>query len=450
MTALPPLEFGTDGLRGRAGQPPLDPATMRAVGAALGVLLQRSGGEQKRVLVGNDGRESAVWLLEALAQGLAAAEVSISDLGLCTTPALAVLTHHHPFDAGIMISASHNPAHDNGIKIFAADGTKLDAEAEQEIARLAMALQPAELRPARIKDRSDLLRDYEHRLANAFPHLDLTGRKICLDAAHGGGSELAAHVLRAFGAEVVEIGGEPDGFNINDGVGALHPEGLAQAVLDHGAALGIALDGDGDRGIFVDDQGSIRDGDDVLALFGTALHRAGRLPRGMLAATVMSNLGLHRALGAAGVQIHSTPVGDRHVFLAMRQHGIALGGEQSGHILFADHELVGDGLYTGLRLLDWLGRDPSLAAHFAASGFRRFPQHLENVAVRSKPELASLPAVAAAIAAVTQELGDNGRLLVRYSGTEPKCRVMVEAASAEQTHRLAAQVADAIRAAIGA
>jgi len=449
MTEITSLEFGTDGLRGRAGQPPLDPPTMRAVGAALGVLLQRTGGEQKRVLIGNDGRESAVWLLEALAQGLAAAEVSITDLGLCTTPALAMLTRRHPFDAGIMISASHNPAHDNGIKIFAADGTKLDSDSEQEIARLASALQPAELRPARIKDRSDLVRDYENYLASAFPQLDLTGRKVCLDAAHGGGSELAGRVLHAFGAEVVEIAGEPDGFNINDGVGALHPEGLAQAVLDHGAALGIALDGDGDRGIFVDDRGEVRDGDDVLALFGTALHRAGKLPHGMLAATVMSNLGLHRALSAAGVQVHSTPVGDRNVFLAMRERGIALGGEQSGHILFADHELVGDGLYTGLRLLDLLGRGPSLAACFAASGFQRFPQHLENVAVRSKPELSTLPTVTAAIAAVEQELGANGRLLVRYSGTEPKCRVMVEAASAEQTHRLAEQVASAVRAAIG-
>jgi phosphoglucosamine mutase len=446
MTALPPLEFGTDGLRGRAGQPPMDPASLRGVGAALGVVLQRSGRDQKRVLLGNDGRDSAGWILEVLAQGLSAAEVACNDLGLCTTPALARLVRSEHFEAGVMISASHNPATDNGIKIFASSGEKLEPTDEAELARLAVALAPEQLRTPRIRGRSELLRRYEEQLAAAFPELDLTGQTVCLDAANGGGSELAGRVLRGFGAEVVEVACNPDGTNINDGCGALHPEALAAAVREHGARLGIALDGDGDRGIFVDEAGTVRDGDDVLALFGRSLHRAGRLPHQTVAATVMSNLGLHRALGSLGVAVHTTAVGDRNVFVAMRERGLALGGEQSGHVLFADHDLVGDGLYTGLRILAEL-RGGSAAAAFA--GLHRYPQALQSVPVRDKPDLAGIPTVAAAIAAAERELAGDGRLLVRYSGTEPKCRVMVEAADAATTTRLCQSVAAAVQAALG-
>lgn len=448
MSTIEPPKFGTDGLRGRAGEAPMEPETLRRVGAALGVLLQRDGGEQKRVLVGNDGRESASWILEALAQGLGAAEVSISDLGLCTTPALAFLTRTQPFDAGIMISASHNPAADNGVKIFAADGTKLRDDDEAEIARLAVELRPAELRSPRTKDRSDLLRRYEEHLAQHFPDLDLEGRKVCIDGANGGGSLLAPRILRAFGAEVVELGCEPDGFNINEGNGALHPEGLAAAVRAHGACLGICLDGDGDRGIFADEHGTVRDGDDVLCLFGLELQRQGRLPGATVVATVMSNLGLHKALGGAGVKVHTTPVGDRNVFLAMRELGAAIGGEQSGHILFADHHLIGDGLYTALRLLALAsGREQGMAKAFAA--FHRFPQQLINVPVLRKPPLDSVPAIAAKAAEVERVLGNDGRLLLRYSGTESKCRVMIEAAEAALTQRLCRELADVVRAELG-
>lgn len=446
MTSPAPLEFGTDGLRGRAGQPPLDPHTLRGVGAALGVLLQRAGREQKRVLLGNDGRESAGWILEALAQGLGAAEVACSDLGLCTTPALARLVRSERFDAGVMISASHNPATDNGIKVFAGNGEKLEPSDEQELARLATALAPEQVRAPRIRSRTELLRRYEEQLAAAFPELDLTGQTVCVDAANGGGSELAGRVLRGFGATVVEIACAPDGGNINDRCGALHPESLVTAVREHGARLGIALDGDGDRGIFVDDAGTVRDGDDVLALFGRLLHQTGRLPHHTVAATVMSNLGLHRALAKVGVAVHGTAVGDRNVFLAMRERGLALGGEQSGHILFADHDLVGDGLYTGLRILAEL-RGGSAAAAFA--GLQRYPQALRSVPVRAKPDLGSVPEIAAAIAAAERELQGDGRLLVRYSGTEPKCRVMVEAADAATTERICTAVVAAVQAAIG-
>ncbi|HEX5051336.1 MAG TPA: phosphoglucosamine mutase [Planctomycetota bacterium] len=446
MTSIEPPQFGTDGLRARAGEPPMDPETLRRVGSALGVLLQRTGGAQKRVLIGNDGRESAPWILEALAQGLGATEVSVADVGLCTTPALAFLVRTGPFDAGIMISASHNPAHDNGIKIFAADGTKLRDEEEAEIAELCVDLRPAEPRTPRIRDRSDLLVSYESSFAEQFPTLDLEGRIVCVDAANGGGSLLAPSILRAFGAEVVEVACEPDGFNINDGTGALHPEGLRAAVLEHGACLGICLDGDGDRGIFVDELGTVRDGDDVLSLFGRALHAEGRLPGDTIVATVMSNLGLHKALREVGVRVHVTPVGDRNVFLAMRERGCAVGGEQSGHILFADHHLVGDGLYTGVRLLALAG--DGMARAFAA--FHRFPQELISVPVARKPDLDTVPAVAAKKAEVERLLGENGRLLLRYSGTEPKCRVMVEAADAALCARLCRELAAVVAAELGA
>lgn len=448
MSSFQPPKFGTDGLRAKAGEPPIDVETLRRVGAALGVLLQRGGGEQKRVLVGNDGRESAPWILEALAQGLSAADVAVSDVGLCTTPALAFLARTQPVDAGVMISASHNPAHDNGIKIFAHDGAKLSDEDEREIERLSAELRPEQPKTPRIRDRSDLLRQYEDHLVAVFPTLDLTGRRICLDAAHGGGSLLAPRVLRGFGAEVVEVACAPDGFNINEGVGALHPEATVAAIRDHGAELGICLDGDGDRGIFVDERGTVRDGDDQLCLFGLELQRRGQLPGNAVVATVMSNLGLHKALAQAGIRIHTTPVGDRNVWLAMRQHGCGVGGEQSGHLLFAgDGHLTGDGLFTALQLLS-LPAPNGIAALFAS--FRRYPQELVNVKVARKPELSSVPAIAAAARAVEQELGSEGRLLLRYSGTEPKCRVMVEAADAALVHRLCHDLAAVIARELGA
>ncbi|MEZ6037371.1 MAG: phosphoglucosamine mutase [Planctomycetota bacterium] len=447
MTTIHPIEFGTDGLRGRAGDPPIEPESLRRVGAALGVLLQQGGGERHRVLIGNDGRESAPWILDCLVQGLMAADASVTDLGLCTTPALASLVRSEPFQAGVMISASHNPAHDNGIKIFASDGSKLRDEDEATLAALAQELRPADPGQPRTRQAEDLLLRYEQLLGERFPQLDLTGKRICVDAANGGGSVIAPRVLRAFGAEVVELGCEPDGFNINDGLGALHPEVLAKAVVEHGACFGICLDGDGDRGIFVDELGNVRDGDDVLSLFGRRLHAAGELPGNEVVATVMSNLGLHRSLQEAGVGLRITPVGDRNVFLAMGESGAAVGGEQSGHILFRDHHLVGDGLYTGLRILDLL-RGQSASAAFA--GFRRYPQKLVNVKVREKPDLATIPAIAAAAKAIEQELGDDGRLLLRYSGTEPKCRVMIEAADVATCERLCQQLADVIVAELGA
>jgi phosphoglucosamine mutase len=445
MTAPAALQFGTDGLRGRAGAAPMDPETLRRLGAALGVLLQKGGTEQKRVLCGNDGRESAPWIMEALAQGLAAAEVATADVGLCTTPALAFLARtQQMIDAAVMISASHNPAHDNGIKIFARGGQKLADADERELEGLAAGLRPAAPRTPRIKDQSGLLRRYEEHLAAVFPDLDLAGLRLCVDAANGGGSQLAPAVLRAFGADVVEVACAPDGFNINEGVGALHPAATVASVRRHGAHLGICLDGDGDRGIFVDELGTIRDGDDQLYLFGTDLRRRQALPGDTVVATVMSNLGLHRALEAAGIKVHVTPVGDRNVYQAMKQRGFAVGGEQSGHVLFAgDGHLTGDGLFTALRLLSLpTVRERGFAQAFAS--FRRFPQELINVTVRQKPDLATVPVIARRVAEIERQLGNDGRLLLRYSGTEPKCRVMIEGADADLVRRLATELAELV------
>lgn len=441
--------FGTDGLRGEAGVPPMDPETLRRVGSALGLVLQETGGEKKRVLFGNDGRDSAPWILDAVAQGLSAADVSVWDVGLCTTPALAYLTRTEPFEAGIMISASHNPSNDNGIKIFGADGRKLSDGAERQIEELTTTVRPAENREPRVRDGSRLLLRYEEYLGSAFPDTDLTGLKVVVDAANGGGSEIAPRMLRAFGAEVLAIACEPDGFNINDGVGALHPEVLSKTVLAHEADFGISLDGDGDRGIFVDEGGRIRDGDDVLAAFGLRLKSADSLPGDTVVATVMSNLGLHRALEAAGVTVHVTPVGDRSVMQAMMEGGYALGGEQSGHILFAGPAaLNGDGLYTALRLLSL----PELRERGASSvfaHFQRFPQKLVNVRVTSKPDLDGIPVIHREVEAVKARLGNEGRVLLRYSGTEPLCRVMVEASSAELVEETCKQLVEVVRAELG-
>jgi len=435
MSSFHAPRFGTDGIRGRAGTPPMDRETMTRIGAAMGLWLQHTGEEQKRVLVGHDGRVSAPWILECLVHGLSGAEVSVSEIGLCTTPALAYLTRVEPFHAGIMISASHNPAHDNGIKIFAGDGTKLPSTAESEIEELTARISSGQHPSGRAKPRENLLNGYLQHLADSFPTLDLTGKRIAVDAAHGGGSRLAPSALRAFGAEVLTIGCAPDGQNINDGVGALHPEHLGAFVAEHGADLGLCLDGDGDRGLFVDENGTVRDGDDILALFGRSLHARGALPHDTVVATVMSNLGLHKALEAAGVALEITPVGDRHVTQRMREGGFGLGGEQSGHILFdGAGALTGDGLFTALNLLSL----PELAdgpASKAFGAFRRYPQVLQNVAIGRKPELESVPELMAGVRAVEEALAGDGRVLLRYSGTEPLCRVMVEGPSADVVQR---------------
>lgn len=449
MSFTPPA-FGTDGLRGPAGEPPMDPDTLRRVGAALGLWLQRSGPAEKRVLVGNDGRESSLWIAEALAHGLAGTEIATSDLGLCSTPALAWVTRAHPFSAGIMISASHNPARDNGIKIFDGDGRKLSDEAESAISELCAHVEPdPEVKP-RLRERTELLDGYVNFLANSFLDLDLTGVTIVLDAANGGASEIAPTLLTGLGADVVGIGCEPDGFNINDGVGALHPESIAETVQASGAVLGICLDGDADRCILVDDTGRVRNGDDILATL--AVQRLGddRLPAKTAVSTVMANWGLKKFLEAEGIDLVMTPVGDRHIAKAMREHGYELGAEQSGHVLLrVDGELCGDGLFTALEVLALPGLLKQGASR-TLQDFPRFPQVLINVAVRSKPALEEIAGLGEAQAAVEKELGDDGRVLLRYSGTESLLRVMVEGPEKGPVEAHAERLAQVVRDQLGA
>jgi len=452
MTApeFQPPQFGTDGLRGRAGQPPMDSETLRRVAASMGLFLQKGGPELKRVLVGNDGRESSDWILEALAQGLGATDVVVHDIGLITTPGLSFLTRTEPAVAGIMISASHNEAADNGIKIFRTDGSKLPDDAEAEIAALTtdIEFQP-KLLPS-IKDSTDLHHRYEEHLVNLFPDMDLDGFRIVVDAANGGASEIAPRVISSLGAEVLAIASDPDGNNINEGVGTLHPEHLAAAVVENDADLGLCLDGDGDRGMFVDNSGNVHDGDVVMFLLGVHMQAAGQLPGDTVVATVMSNLGLKKALAEHGIGLHTTKVGDRAVVQAMREGGFALGGEQSGHIILAaEGNYAGDGIITALKLLSMESlRKQGLAT--ACEAFRRYPQLLINIPVRDKPDLGNLLPVQEAVRAVTGSLGDEGRVVLRYSGTEDLCRVMVEGPNEQVVSDHAERIADCVRKEIGA
>jgi phosphoglucosamine mutase len=450
MAAVPKPEFGTDGLRGRAGDPPLDPATLRRVGAALGLHLQRSGPERKRVVFAHDGRDSSSWILESMAQGLAATDCSAVDIGLATTPALAFTTAESRFSAGVMISASHNPATDNGVKIFDASGIKLADAAQDEIAALTTSLEPSALRTPRVRPEPELLNAYVEHLANAFGDLDLTGATVLVDAANGGGSELAPQVLRAFGADVVALNCEPDGYNINDECGALHPARAAEAVVASGAVLGLCLDGDGDRSIFLDDRGRVRDGDDVLLTLAPFLHSRGELPSSTVVTTVMSNLGLHKALGELGVAVSVTPVGDRFVTQRMRQSGLSLGAETSGHVVFAGAgRHTGDGLYTALVLLSM----PGLLTGGSSSVFReftRYPQVLRNVRVARKPPLDEVPAIAQALQEVEGQLGSAGRVFLRYSGTESLCRVLVEGPDRDDVEAHASRLAAIVARELGA
>ena len=422
----------------------MDRETLRRVGAALGIWLQQEGPAAKRVLVGHDGRESAPWILQSLASGLEATDVASNEVGLCTTPALAFLTRTESYAAGIMISASHNPAADNGIKIFGTDGSKLTDRAEQDIAELTTSVQFDEIRSPRVGKRRELIARYEEHLGNTFSELDLSPFTIAVDAANGGASELAPSLLRRFGAEVLPIACGPDGTNINSGAGALHPEVLGARLAELKADLGICLDGDGDRSIFVDETGQVRDGDEVLAVLARDMVGRGALSGGTVVATVMSNLGLHKALAEAGVRLEITQVGDRYVVREMVRGGFSLGGEQSGHIVFdGDGHYSGDGLFTALKLLSLPGVAESGFAQVFA-GFRHYPQVLRNVPVRHKPDLAEIPAIQEALAEVEQALGEDGRVLLRYSGTELLCRVMVEGPSDEVVQGHADALAKAV------
>lgn len=417
--------FGTDGIRGRAGEGWLTPASAVAVGRAAGTVLGSAGAV---ALLGHDGRASGPQIEAFLAYGLEQAGLSVVSAGRITTPGLAWLARTGDFALGAMISASHNPAEDNGIKLFSDIGGKL-ADAEQEAIEDLLHADPRDEEPdsSPVESGTGLLDRYlDHLVADACPGLVLDGLEVVVDCANGGGSSVAPQVLSRLGARVTAIAASPDGLNINRSCGSTHPEALQAAVLESGAAIGIALDGDGDRCILVDERGELVHGDGIMTVVARHAVAAGEYEDPRIVATVMSNRGLHRALKDVGVGIHEVVVGDRAVVEGMRQEGLMLGGEQSGHIVFGeDGAFIGDGTHTALRVLRVMAETrEGLSA--LASPYKEYPQVLLNVPVATKPPLESLALTGAAVAAVEAELGDEGRVLLRYSGTENLARVMVE------------------------
>jgi phosphoglucosamine mutase len=434
--------FGTDGIRGVAGQAPLDPVTVYAFGAALGCWV-RNHGREPAALIGMDTRESGPWLAAHVAGGLASEGVRSDFAGLITTPGVAWLTRHDDFVAGVMISASHNPYQDNGLKVFGHSGYKLPDEAElaleQQIFQLCsdgIAPQPMELR---VEDNLD--ESYLDYLVSTMP-ARLDGYRIVLDCGHGAASYLAPSLLERLGVSVVRAGCSPDGRNINLDCGALHVEGLTRAVVEHSAHAGFAFDGDADRCIAVSSSGRVIDGDRMLLL------AARRLRVHTVVATVMSNLGLEKALASEGIALVRTPVGDKYVLEEMMRRGAVLGGEQSGHIIFLDHATTGDGLLTALRVLEAM-QSSGRGLDELTSGFESYPQRLVNVRVKERRPLIDLPAVTAKVREAEAELGGNGRVLLRFSGTEPLARVMVEGPTEAIVDRLSSELAEAIQAELG-
>ncbi len=449
-----PRLFGTDGVRGTANVEPMTSEIAVRLGRAIAHVVKRSARRHK-IIIGKDTRLSGYMLESALTSGICSMGVDVLICGPIPTPGIAFLTRSMRADAGVMISASHNPFQDNGIKFFGASGFKLPDELEREIEELVLDGPDRELHPSadeigKAFSVHDALGRYNVFLKNTFPRqCTLDGVRVVIDCANGAGYRVGPEVLAELGAEVIAIGDEPDGTNINRDCGALHPEALAARVVASGAQLGIALDGDADRVILVDERGAVVDGDEVLAMLGIELHRTGRLPNGGIVATVMSNLGLELALRAHGIGLTRVQVGDRYVVEEMVRGGHQLGGEQSGHIVFLEHGTTGDGLVTALGVLA-LMVESGQPLSALRSVMRRLPQRLVNVRVRERRELASLPGVQQAIARVTGELGDRGRVLVRYSGTEPLVRIMVEGEQLAQVERYCEEIAAALRETVGA
>ena len=438
--------FGTDGIRGLTNSPPMTAAIALKLGQAAGRHFLR-GSHTHRVVIGKDTRLSGYMMESALVAGFTSVGMDVTLLGPMPTPAVAMLTRSMRADIGVMISASHNPFHDNGIKLFGPDGYKLSDDDEMAIEALLEEeiplAEPRDIGRARRID--DAQGRYIHFAKATFPeHLRLDGQKIVIDCAHGAAYKVAPAALWELGAEVIAIGVAPDGFNVNDKVGSTHPKALQLKVLESGADIGIALDGDADRLIVVDERGQVVDGDQLMALIASRAAEAGTLKGGALVATVMSNLGLERFLATKGIALHRANVGDRHVLELMRTAGCNVGGEQSGHIILADHATTGDGLVAALQVLAALvgsGKPASELLHL----FDPLPQLLKNVHFKGGAPLEA-ESVKDAIAAGEAKLAGQGRLLIRKSGTEPLIRVMAEG----EDKALVGRVVDDICAAVTA
>lgn len=434
--------FGTDGIRGEAGRAPLDGATVTRVGAAL---VRSAGGRGTRVLVGRDTRESGPWIEAALTRGIAAAGGIVASAGVVPTPAVAYLTRSADYDLGIVISASHNPFHDNGIKVFSGGGEKFSAAREREVERL-VADQTWRLADVVPPPTATVAADaYVAHLRQILGHAGpLAGSRVVVDCAHGATFVLAPALFEGLGFEVETLGVAPDGRNINLGCGSTAMEALQQAVVRTGARLGVAFDGDGDRALFVDHRGRRVDGDAVMLLCADLLRKEGTLTGDAIVATVMSNIGLELALKDRGIHLRRCPVGDKHVMEEMQAHGVALGGEQSGHVIFARHLSTGDGLATALHVLRaMIASGQELAS--LADALTTYPQVLVNVRVRERTDVGAVPAVAKAMRDVEARLEGHGRLLVRYSGTEPLLRIMLEGRDQTQIAAWADEIAAAVR-----
>jgi phosphoglucosamine mutase len=444
-----PRLFGTDGVRGVAGEYPLDRSTVRRLGAALVRALPHDT-ESPRCLVGRDTRESGEWIEEELAAGASGEGATVTSAGVVPTPAVAYLTRASGYDAGVVISASHNPFEDNGIKVFSGRGEKFTERVEREVEAIvadrSWSVRSDTPDPVR---RADLTSAYLEHLRAVIPaSVAVDGLLLGVDCANGATTTVAPALFESLGIRTVIVGNAPDGRNINLACGSTHPDLLARTVESHGCHMGVAFDGDGDRAIFVDHTGAVVNGDAVLLMCSRQLQREGRLKGGAIVATVMSNIGLELALRETGIDLIRCPVGDKYVMEEMIARDLSLGGEQSGHIIFSDYLFTGDGLCTALNVLRTVALSGRALADLSAD-LISYPQVLLNVRVRQRVDLASVPEIAATIVAIDARLQGHGRLLVRYSGTEPLLRVMLEGKDEAEIHAWAHEIVDVVKRHLG-
>ena len=442
--------FGTDGVRGAAGRPPLDRATVRRLGAALVRVLPRNT-NAARVLVGHDTRESGVWIEAELSHGASGEGAIVTSAGVVPTPAIAYLARANGYDAGVVISASHNPFEDNGIKVFSGRGVKFAEAVERQIEAIVAdsSWTAREGEPAHVPG-EDLVGAYLDHLREILRESlpAVAGFTLAIDCANGATTTVAPVLFNSLGFAVEVIGDQPDGRNINLRCGSTHPELLARTVVERGCQMGVAFDGDGDRAIFVDHRGHVVDGDAVLLMCAKQLQSEGRLRGNGVVATVMSNIGLELTLRGIGIDLVRCAVGDKYVMEEMEKRGLSLGGEQSGHIIFSDYLFTGDGLCTALNVLRTVVLTGRRLADLA-SDLMVYPQVLLNVRVRERVDLKTVPAVAAAIARVESRVANQGRLLVRYSGTEPLLRVMLEGQHQDEIRAWGQEIVDVVKEHLG-
>lgn len=444
--------FGTDGIRGVAAQYPMDIETAMAVGKAVAFHFKGSQQSKPRIVIGQDTRVSGDMIAQAVAAGVCSVGVDVSLLGILPTPGIAHMAKNTGAIGAIVISASHNPYEDNGIKVFDGEGYKLSDDAEAKIETLVLGGDQAQAASTdgigRVRGVEAPCDRYIDFLKTAANQPNLSVLKIALDCANGATYEVAPALFEQLGAHVIPLFCSPDGTNINAGCGSQHPETLAQTVVDQKADIGLAFDGDGDRLIAVDETGRVLTGDQIMAICAKDLMRKRKLKNNLVVSTVMSNMGLGAALKEMGVKLSASQVGDRHVMEMMKAQGAIFGGEDSGHLIFLDVHTTGDGIMAGLRLLDAM-RSAQQPLSKLANVMTVFPQELINVNVSSKPELNNLSGVIEIIDEVERKLGDRGRVLVRYSGTQNMCRVMVEGPTKEETEAYCQQIADKIKESIG-